>query len=183
MNVGEHSYGYLSTVKEDTKQRTSCTTAITIAHRAQHNTTGYSSWTIDWDERLVLGGFWPQTRGDSLPAGERLWPTVWWGCWWCGRCRPGRPPRSQELAGVSSLGSQRPSAAPTESPDNQEYVYFCWHRIKFCCVGLPWRERGWRQPILKPKPTKAVKPVSLWAPSLEKRGFQVFSEVLRSLRF
>ena len=46
IGVGEHSYGYLSTVKEDTKQRTSCTTAITIAHRAQHNTTGYSSWTI-----------------------------------------------------------------------------------------------------------------------------------------
>ena len=34
---------YLSTVNEETKQRTSWTMAITIAHSAQHNTTGYSS--------------------------------------------------------------------------------------------------------------------------------------------
>ena len=46
-SIMEASRSYLSTVKDDTKHRTSCTTAITIAHRAQHNTTGYSSCKFD----------------------------------------------------------------------------------------------------------------------------------------
>ena len=53
-NIFLQNYWHLSTVKDETKQRTSWTTAITIAHKAQHSTTGYSSWKFGFDHANII---------------------------------------------------------------------------------------------------------------------------------
>ena len=53
-NIFLQNYWHLSTVKDETKQRTSWTTAITIAHKAQHSTTGYSSWKFGFDLTNII---------------------------------------------------------------------------------------------------------------------------------